>query len=124
MTEGEAVKIIRKHVENQFPMNCSTCNHQFASLKEYLQNTTPVGTPVSYDAERGDWKPLNPLGAFSLRNCKCGSTLCVSSHGMKITTMWRLLKWARKESSSRGIKVRELLQDIRKKINNQVLNQK
>lgn len=124
MVEDEVVKIIRNHIETQFPMDCSTCNHRFASLKEYLEYTTQTGKPISYDAERKDWMPFKPLGTFSLRNCQCGTTLALSSDGMGLITMWRLLRWARKESSSRGINVRDLLDDIRKKIDSQVLSQK
>jgi hypothetical protein len=38
--------------------------------------------------------------------------------------MWRLLRWARKESLSRGISMGELLDDLRKKIDQQVLGRK
>jgi hypothetical protein len=38
--------------------------------------------------------------------------------------MWRLLRWARKESLRRGISMGELLDDLRKKIDAQVLSQK
>ena len=69
MVEEEVVKIVRNHVENEFPKDCSTCNHRFASLKEYVEYTVSTGKPISYDAERGDWKPLKPLGTFSLRTC-------------------------------------------------------
>ena len=124
MIEGEVVKIVRSHIENQFPRNCSTCSHRFASLKEYLEYTTHLGNPVSYDAEMRRWMPLKPLGTFSLANCQCGTTLSIDSHGIGLVTMWRLLRWARKESSSRGISVGELLDDIRKKIDHQVLSQK
>ncbi len=124
MVENEVVKIVTNHVENEFPKDCSTCNHWFASLKEYLEYTTPAGKPISYDAERGDWKPLKPFGTFSLRTCQCGTTLSLSSHGMRLATLWRLLQWLRKESSSRGINMREVMDDIRKKINDQVLSQK
>lgn len=123
MVENEVVKIVTNHVENEFPMDCSTCNHRFASLKEYLEYTTSTGKPISYDAERGDWKPLKPIGTFSLRTCQCGTTLSLSSHGMRLVTLWRLLQWLRKESSSRGINMREVMADVRKKINYKVLSQ-
>jgi len=42
---------------------------------------------------------------------------------MGLLTMWRLLRWARGESSSRGISVGELLEDLRKKIDEQVLTE-
>lgn len=123
MREAEVVRIVRKHVEQKFPMDCSTCGHSFASLKEYLEYTTHMGNPVSYDAEAGDWQPRDPVGTLSFANCRCGTTLSVSSHGMGLLTMWRLLRWARGESSSRGISVGELLEDLRKKIDEQVLTE-
>jgi hypothetical protein len=43
---------------------------------------------------------------------------------MGLLTLWRLLRWARKESSSRGISVGELLDDVRRKIDQQVLKKK
>ena len=124
MVDNKVIKIIRTHVENQFPMNCSMCNHRFASLKEYVEYTIQSGKPISYDADRGNWRPLKPFGTFSLRNCQCGTTLSLSSHGMRLATLWRLLQWGKKESLDRGITVSELLDDIRKKIDYQVLSQK
>jgi hypothetical protein len=124
MNEVEVIKIVRNHVEQKFPMTCSVCGHRFASLKEYLEYTTHQGKPLSHDAEAGDWRPREPLGTFSFANCRCGTTLSISSHGMGLLTLWRLLRWARKESSSRGISVGELLDDVRRKIDQQVLKKK
>jgi len=42
---------------------------------------------------------------------------------MGLLTMWRLLRWARKESSRRGIRVSELLDGIRREIDQQVLSE-
>jgi hypothetical protein len=123
LKEVEVVEIIRRHVERKFPMVCSSCGHRFASLKEYLEYTTPLGNPISYDAQAGNWRPLKPLGTLAFANCRCGTTLAISSDGMGLFTLWRLLRWAKKESSFRGIGVGELLGDIRKKIDQQVLNE-
>jgi len=123
LNEVEVVEIVRKHVERQFPMSCSTCGHRFASLKEYLEYTTHLGNPISYDAESGNWRPWEPVGTVSFANCRCGTTLCISSEGMGLLTMWRLLRWARKESSRRGIRVSELLDGIRREIDQQVLSE-
>jgi hypothetical protein len=124
VVEDEVIKIVRDHIEQQFPMTCSMCGRLFDSLKAYLEYTTHLGKPVSYDAEAGDWRPLDPLGTLSYANCQCGTTLTISSHGMGLLTMWRLLRWARKESLSRGVSMGELLDDLRKKIDQQVLNRK
>jgi hypothetical protein len=100
------------------------CEHRFLTLKDYLEYTTHLGKPVSYDAEKGDWQPHEPLGTLSYANCRCGTTLTISSHGMGLFTMWRLLLWARKESWSRKMSVSDLLDDLRQKIDQQVLREK
>lgn len=123
MKEIKVVEIIRRHVERKFPMVCSSCKHRFASLKDYLEYTTHVGNPISYDAQAGNWRPRKPLGTLAFANCRCGTTLCIGSDGMGLFTLWRLLRWVRKESSSRGIGVGELLADVRKKIDQQILGE-
>lgn len=123
MKEVEVVEIIRRHAEGKFPMACSSCGHRFASLKEYLEYTTVLGNPISYDAQAGNWRPREPMGTLAFRNCRCGTTLAISSDGMGLVTLWRLLRWAKRESSSRGIGVGEVLEGIRRKIDQQVLNE-
>jgi hypothetical protein len=49
--------------------------------------------------------------------------MSVRSHGRGLLTLWRLLRWVRKESSSRGISVGEMMADIRGKIDQQILKQ-
>jgi len=123
LNEDDVVAIVRAHIEQRFPMTCSKCGHTFASLKEYLQYTTHVGNPISYDAELNEWRPTDPVGTLSFANCRCGTTLAISSHGMALTVMWRLLRWARKETATRNISLGELLDGLRKKIDQQVLCQ-
>lgn len=123
MTEDQVVNIIRYNVEKQFPKDCSVCGYRFASLKEYLQNTTHFGAPHSYDAEAESWKPKKPFGTFSFSDCKCGNTMVIGSSGIEVVTMWKLLWWARNESSRRGVSTNELLDEIRAKIDNQVLSE-
>jgi hypothetical protein len=121
LDEDEVVAIVRAHIEQKFPMNCSSCGRPFASLKEYLLETTRVGKPVSYDAELKIWRPWSPIGTMAFANCQCGTTLSMSSQGMKLTTMWRLLQWARSESGRRGISTSDLLDELRARIDEQVL---
>jgi hypothetical protein len=124
LTEDQVISIIRENVENQFPKICSACSRQFISLKEYLQNTTHLGEPRSYDAEDQDWEPYKPLGTFSFSKCNhCENTLSLGSSSMKISTMWQLLRWARKEKKQKGIPIREILNNLRTKIDNQVLTE-
>ena len=123
MNEEDVVAVVRAHIETKFPKTCSKCGHTFASLKEYLQSTTHVGNPISYDADLKTWRPRNPVGTLSFANCRCGTTLAISSDGMGLIIMWRLLRWARKESAGRNISVGELLDAVREKIDRQVLGQ-
>ena len=121
MNENDVVAVVRAHIETQFPKVCSKCGRAFASLKDYLQCTTHVGKPISYDAELKKWRPCRPVGTLSFANCPCGTTLAISSDGMGVMVMWRLLRWARKESTRRSISVGELLDGVREKIDRQVL---
>jgi hypothetical protein len=122
MTENEVIEIIKKHLISQFPKKCNSCGRLFESLADYLKNTTHLDDPISYDAEIGNWKPSKLIGTASFANCKCGSTLVIDSRDMAFLTMCRLLLWARKESSTRGISVRTLLTHLRDQIDRSVLN--
>ena len=121
MKEHDVVAVVRAHIERKFPKTCSKCGRTFASLKEYLQCTTHIGNPVSYDADLKNWRPFKPVGTLSFANCSCGTTLAISSDGLGVIVMWRLLRWARTESARRNISVGELLDGVRQKIDRQVL---
>ena len=121
MTEDDVVETLRVFISSKFPKVCPKCHRRFNSLADYLQNTTHAGKPVSYDAESGDWKPFRPVGTLSYANCSCGTTLAISSRGMKLIMMWRLMGWARKETRGRNISVEELLTQLRYKIDKKVL---
>jgi hypothetical protein len=123
MTEDQFINIILTHVQQQFPKTCNACGRRFSSLKEYLQNTVHVGKPQCYDAEVENWRPHNPLGLLSFSNCKCGSTLVIGTSGIGVVTVWRLLWWIRGEKSRRKVSVNELLNDLRIKVDNQILNE-
>jgi hypothetical protein len=123
MTEEQVILTVRTYIEKQFPKECKNCGYRYGSLKEYLQKTTHIGEPHSYDAEFEDWQPRKPLGTYSFADCKCGNTLVIGSSRMKVATMLCLLWWAKKEKAKRGITINELLTDLRKKIDAQVLSE-
>jgi hypothetical protein len=123
LTEDEVVAIVRAHIETKFPRLCSKCGRTFASLKDYLRSTTHVGAPISYDADLKKWRPCKPVGTLSFANCPCGTTLAISSDGMGLIVMWRLLRWVRRESARRNIGVGELLNGVREEIDRQVLRE-
>ena len=76
---------------------------------------------MRYDADASDWNPLQPIGTMTFANCRCGSTLVLSSKGMPPLQLWSLLNWARVETRRRGITPQELLNYLRDEICKQVL---
>jgi hypothetical protein len=121
MTEADVIQAMRDHLEGQFPKTCPNCQRQFSNLREYLQLTTPQGSPVPYDALAGNWQPFNPVGTVALSNCPCGSTLLLASHGMPLPQLWRLLNWAKVETRRRALSPEALLTYLRDEITKQVL---
>jgi hypothetical protein len=123
MTEAQVIQAMRGHLEGLFPKECPNCQRIFATLREYLQQTTHKGSPIPYDADFGDWQPLQPIGTMTLANCACGTTLALTSKGMSLPQLWRLLHWARIETKRRGLTPQELLGYLRDKICEQVLGE-
>jgi len=123
MTDAEAIRIMRNHVEGLFPKECPNCHRHYATLREYILATQPLGATISYDAEVEDWKPADPIGTTALANCPCGTTLTLTSEGISLFQMWRLLNWARVETKRRGMSQQELLNYIRHQIRKQVLSE-
>ena len=120
MTEDDVVRIVRLYLEGLFPKVCSSCGRRFGSLREYLEATSHLSTPVLYDDISGEI-PLAPYGPMSFANCACGTTLAVASRGTPPRQLVELLTWAKGETSRRSIGIRELLSQIRDRIDAQVL---
>jgi len=121
MTEAEVIRQMRAHLESLFPKRCPKCGRTYDSLREYLQNTTPMGPAIPYDVELGDWQPQEPLGLATYANCRCGNTMGMTSHGMPLVQLWRLLRWAQTETKRRRLTPQELLNYLRDEISQQVL---
>jgi len=120
MTEDDVVRIVRLYIEGLFPKTCPNCSARFESLREYLEATTHLASPVLYDEiEQGI--PDQPFGPMSLANCVCGTTLTISSRGIPTEQMVELLTWARSECLRRSIGIRDLLSHIRDRIDAEVL---
>ena len=120
MTEDDVVRIVRLYIEGLFPKTCSNCGARFESLREYLEGTAHLASPVLYD-DIDEGVPAEPLGPMSLANCACGSTLTIGSSRMPTAQMVELLTWARGESLRRSIGIRDLLRHIRDRIDREVL---
>ncbi|SPE50077.1 hypothetical protein SBV1_1050003 [Verrucomicrobia bacterium] len=123
MTEAEVVRKMRAHLEGLFPKVCPNCARHFPNLQEFLQNTEHLGPAMPHDAEVGNWNPLNPIGTATYANCRCGTTMALTSEGMPLSELWPLLNWARVETKRRGMTARELLNYLRDEICKQVLAQ-
>jgi hypothetical protein len=121
MTETDVIQAMRAHLEAQFPKVCPNCQRRFATLREYLIMTKHQGPPIAHDAEFEDWNPLHPVGTVTMANCPCGTTLALSSEGMPLAQLWRLLNWARIETRRRGVNPQKLLTHLRDEICRQVL---
>jgi hypothetical protein len=121
LTDAQAVQTVRRHLESLFPKTCSTCHRTFATLREYIVITKPVGQAMSYDAEFGDWDTTSPLGSVALANCSCGTTLALGTAGMALPERQALLEWVRVETRRRGVTAPELLERLRDELRQQVL---
>ena len=122
MTEDDVVRIVRAHIEGLFPRVCPNCGLRFASLRDYLRKTTHLESPILYDEINGEIPP-DPLGPMSLANCRCGTTLTVSSRGMPSAQLVAMLTWAKYEAQRRSLTMRQLLHHIRDRIDEQTLSE-
>lgn len=116
LTETEVVRVIHEHILGLFPRSCPNCGQVFNTYREYLEKTTPIGQPVSYDIEMGEWRPTEANGNFSFANCHCGNTLSLNSRGMPLTQIWQVLGWVKAESEKRQVPVSEILSYLRQEV--------
>ncbi len=122
---NRAVEIVRRHLKEQyFPLRCSCCGKEYATLCDYIAETTPIGRPVSYDLDIGTIRLGQMLGVMAMANCSCGSTLALSSKGLSKVVQLQLLGWALFEARRRSIPISDLLQIIREEIRMRELSQK
>ena len=122
MTEDEFIQLNYEHYSGLFPRRCSGCARLFASLREYILSTRPVGDTISYDAELGDWQTKQPLGAAALANCPCGSTVALTTEGIPLDDIQRMLEWIKVETAKRGVTSAELLGFVREQVRKRALS--
>jgi hypothetical protein len=123
LSDQDVIGIVRRHIESKFPKDCSRCGRRYDSLADYLLTTTHVGHPVSGDNPHKNTEPTRLIGTISFANCPCGNTLAISSSGIDLFTMCRLLRWAGSNMSRRGMSMGELLTDLRSRIDEEVLRE-
>jgi UDP-N-acetylmuramyl tripeptide synthase len=121
MTDDEIIRMMREHFEGLFPRVCPNCGRRYETLREYILSTKRIGATISYDAEMGDWKTTQPIGAFALANCRCGSTMALSTEGIPLSQIHLLLKWVKTETERRGLSSREIIDYVRDEVRKQVM---
>lgn len=121
MTDEEMIQVNYEHYSNLFPKACASCGRTFASLRDYILSTRPVGSTISYDAELGDWQTTRPLGAAALANCPCGSTIALTTEGIPLPVIQDMLEWIRVETVGRGMSVEQLLGLVRDEVRKRAL---
>jgi len=121
MTDDEIIKMMREHFEGLFPKVCPKCDRRFATLREYILDTQRIGGTISYDAEMGDWKTTQPIGAVAHANCPCGTTMALTTEGMPISQIHLVLKWVKEETKRRGLSPEELIGYVRDEVRKRVL---
>ena len=121
MTDEEMFRINYEHYAGLFPKTCASCGRRFASLREYILATRPVGATISYDAELGEWQTSQPLGAAALANCSCGSTIALTTEGLPLPVIQEMLEWIRVETARRGLTTEALLDIVRNEVRKRAL---
>ena len=121
MKDDKIIDFIQHYFESLFPKICPNCGRNYLTLHDFIINTQLLGLPWSYDIEIGNWEPKNPIGAMTLANCACGTTLGLSTSDMTLQELHSVLKWLRTKSARQGITPQELLSHIRDEITRRIL---
>lgn len=116
MTEEEFIQLNYEHYSGLFPKACTNCGRRFETLGDYILATRVVGATISYDAELGEWETTHPVGAVAMANCPCGSTVALTTDGIPLSDIQRMLEWLRVETQQRGVTSEALLGYVRNEI--------
>lgn len=119
MTEDEVLAIMREYYSGLFPKVCPNCQRRFATLREYVVATKPVGRYMSYDVESGSWTP--EMGTLALANCPCGNTMGMSTEALAPATRAVLLGWVKSEAERRSMNPTDLLAYLRVELRRQIM---
>jgi hypothetical protein len=120
LSDRQVIATVRQHLESKFPKTCPVCGRRYVSLADYLVRTTHLGDPVSADDPFEQVHQTSTAGAISYANCVCGSTLAMSSRGLDFWTMSQLMHWAARRMTLRGMSMKEVLRDLRSRIDEEV----
>ena len=121
MQDDELIEMLRGYHESLFPKDCLNCGRRFLTLRDYILDTKPLWPTISYDADLSDFRPAHPLGAVSMANCACGSTLALATDRMPLADYHALLEWLRTETVARGKSRSSLFDYLREEIRRRVI---
>ncbi|MCU0749239.1 MAG: hypothetical protein MUF13_06805, partial [Akkermansiaceae bacterium] len=116
MTEADLLRVMRLHTEKLFPKSCHNCGNLFASPRDFFENTSSIGSVISYDADGNDWKPADPLGTLGFFNCPCGNTLALGTEGMELQDLWSAMAWVKNHCETHQTPLENLLNNLREKL--------
>ncbi len=117
MTKQDVINLVRTHIRTtEFPKICSQCGTTYESFKEFLQETTHIGEPVSYDAELNEHQPEHPLGVIAMSHCSCGNAISVSTYAMAKENRLKSIAWIQEESQKQNISRADFLKSMRDEI--------
>lgn len=121
LSDEEAIRLARSHVEAEFPKTCAACGVTFATFREFLLRTRHTGQPLSQDEAAGERFPREPLGVQAFAVCECGNTIGVDTARMPLLTLWRLMSWTRRDAKRRGVSWGESAAWLRSQVDAQAL---
>jgi hypothetical protein len=121
MTEEEVIDTVIKHMKTQFPRSCVCCGQQYETLRDFCATTQPAGQPVVFDPYPENAAAKEPLGSAAFSNCRCGTSMALSSKGMPLLQYWALIRWGYNEMIRRRMTQDELLQYLREKCHEKVM---
>jgi hypothetical protein len=113
MTIEEVIRVNYEYLVARFPKRCTNCGRTFATLHQYVGETTRIGEAMSFDAELGDWRAPHPLGTLALANCSCGNTIGLTTEGIPLARIHAMLEWLRGETERRGVTASNVLDQVR-----------
>ena len=122
MTDEEMFQRNYEHYCGLFPRSCSNCGRTFDSLRDYILQTSPLGSAHSYDVEHSDWKPQQPLGGTAMANCVCGNTLSLTTSAMPVELVHEMLDWIKAQSVARGISADAVIEIVRAEVRRRALS--
>ncbi|MEZ5289773.1 MAG: hypothetical protein R2745_01680 [Vicinamibacterales bacterium] len=116
VTEDGILRLLLGHLRRQFPKPCPACGRVYANLRDYVQQTAPLGPAISYDLEETSGPSSKRLGTLALAKCPCGDTLALGTDGLSPGVSRMLLDWVEHEAVARQVATAAIVEALRQRI--------